>query len=187
MVAAPPSGAEQDPLDRIVVALVRHEVDFIAIGGWAVRAQRYDLGRVTYDVDVTPEGSRENLQRLSEALDELGAEVRFGDETLAFSHDAESLARAAVWNLSCCHGDFDVCFEPSGIEGGYDELAHAAHTVAIEVDEETVPVRCADLADIVRSKETADRFKDREDLAVLVQQLEGNEAYRRGYDGGLGL
>ena len=161
MVAAPPSGGEQDPLDRIVVALVRHEVDFIAIGGWAVRAQRYDLGRVTYDVDVTPERSRENLQRLSEALDELGAEVRFGDETLPFSHDAESLARAAVWNLSCHHGDFDVCFEPSGIEGGYDELADAAHTVAIEVDEETVPVRCADLADIVRSKETADRFKDR--------------------------
>ena len=51
MVAAPPGG-EQDPLARIVVALVQHEVDFIAIGGWAVRAQRYDLGRVTYDVDV---------------------------------------------------------------------------------------------------------------------------------------
>ncbi len=82
MISAPPSGAEQDPL---VVALARHGVDFIAIGGWAVRAQRYDLGRVTYDVDVTPERSRENLQRLSEALDDLGAEVRFGDETLAFS------------------------------------------------------------------------------------------------------
>ena len=66
-------------------------------------------------------------------------------------------------------------------------MSHAAHTVAIEVDDETVPVRCADLADIVRSKETADRFKDREDLAVLVQQLEGIETHRLGYDGGLGL
>lgn len=140
-----------------------------------MRAQRYELGRVTYDVDVTPERSHENRRRLSDALDELDAEVRFADETLPFSHDAESLARAAVWNLRCRHGDFDVCFEPAGIDGGYDELVHSAHTVAIEVDGETVPVRCADLADIVRSKETADRFKDREDLAVLVQQLEARE------------
>ena len=64
-MAEPPSGTQQDSLDRIVVALVQHDVDFIAIGGWAVQAQQYDLGRVTYDVDVTPEASRENLQRLS--------------------------------------------------------------------------------------------------------------------------
>jgi len=38
VTAASPSGAEQDPLNGIVVALVRHKVDFIAIGGWAVRA-----------------------------------------------------------------------------------------------------------------------------------------------------
>lgn len=121
-MAEPPSGTQQDPLDRIVVVLVQHDVDFIAIGGWAVQAQQYDLGRVTYDVDVTPEASRENLQRLSAALNELGAEVRHEDETLPFSHDGESLGRAAVWNLSCRHGDFDICLEPTGIDGGYDEL-----------------------------------------------------------------
>ncbi len=97
------------------------------------------------------------------------------------------MARSAIWNLRCRYGDFDICFEPAGIERGYDELAQAAHTVAIEVDGETVPVRCADLADIVRSKETADRFKDREDPSALVGQLETNETRRRGYDGGLGL
>lgn len=174
-MAAAAMGREQDPLDRIVVVLVHHRVDFVAIGGWAVQAQQYDLGRVTYDVDVTPEASRDNLQRLSEALDELGAQVRFGDETVPFSHDGESLARAAVWNLSCRHGDFDICLEPAGIDGGYDELSRTAHTVAIEVDDEVVPVRCADLADIVRSKEAADRTKDSEDLAVLVPQLQHNQ------------
>ena len=178
-MAEPPSGTQQDPLDRIVVVLVHHNVDFIAIGGWAVQAQQYDLGRVTYDVDVTPEASRENLQRLSEALNELGAEVRHEDETLPFSHDGESLGRAAVWNLSCRHGDFDICLEPTGIDGGYDELSRSAHTVAIEVGDETVPVRCADLADIVRSKQTANRFKDRQDLAVLVPQLQHNHPHRR--------
>ncbi|MCY4175608.1 MAG: hypothetical protein OXD37_04650 [Acidimicrobiaceae bacterium] len=122
-MAEPPSGEEQGSLDRIVVALVQHDVDFIAIGGWAVQAQQYDLGRVTYDIDVTPERGRENLQRLSDALNDLGAEVRYGDQTLPFAHDGESLARAAVWNLSCRHGDFDICLEPTGTQGGYDELS----------------------------------------------------------------
>ena len=181
-MAEPPSGEEQDSLDRIVVVLVQHDVDFIAIGGWAVQAQQYDLGRVTYDIDVAPERSRENLQRLSEALNDLGAEVRYGDQTLPFAHDGESLARAAVWNLSCRHGDFDICLAPIGIQGGYDELSRTAHTVAIEVGDEVVPVRCAHLADIVRSKQTADRFKDREDLAVLVPQLQDNHPHLSGLE-----
>ena len=94
---------------------------------------------------------------------------------LPFLRDAESLARSAIWNLCRRHGDFDVCVEPASIAGSYDELVHAAHTMAIEVDRDTVSVRGADLADIVRSKETADRFKGCEDLAVLVRQLEADE------------
>jgi len=34
-----------------------------------------------------------------------------------FSHDAESLARAAMWNLVCDAGELDISFDPSG--GGY--------------------------------------------------------------------
>ena len=71
----------------------------------------------------------------------------------------------------------------AGAQPAFDSRAAGA----IEVDQETVPVHCADLADIVRSKQTADRFKDREDLAVLVQQLERSETRRRGYDRGPGL
>ena len=176
----PPSAQEPDPLDRIPAALVRRGVDFVAIGGWAVRAQRHRLGRVTYDMDFTPARTRENLQRLSAALQDLGAQVQFGDESLPFSHDAESLTRATIWNLRCDAGDFDICFQPAGIDGGYDELSRAAHTVTIEVDGEPLPVRCADLADIVRSKQAADRFKDRGDLEILVPQLREREARRRG-------
>lgn len=187
MTATPDQDGDQDLLDRIIAVLVRHGVDFIAIGGWAVRAQRYELGRVTYDVDVAPEGSHENRQRLSMALDELDAKVRFGDESLPFSHDADSLSRSAMWNLRCQHGDFDIFFEPTGIDGGYDELAQGARLVALTVDEETIVVRCADLVDIVRSKEATGRFKDREDLAVLMPQLGEHEIDEHGHDDGLTL
>ncbi len=64
----------------------------------------------------------------------------------------------------------------------------------IEVDGEVLPVRCADLAVIVRSKAAANRAKDRQVLALLVAQLEEREAQRRrgsdrrrGDDRGIGL
>ena len=59
----------------------------------------------------------ENLQRLSDALEDLDAHLRAGDESFPFSHDAEFLARMSVLTLTCDYGNFDVCWEPSGIAG----------------------------------------------------------------------
>lgn len=179
---APPTSPSDSDLDRIPAALVRRGVQFVVIGGWAVEAQRFDLGYLSEDVDFTPSRDPENLQRLSEALTDLGATVRAGNASFPFSHDAQSLARSAVWNLRCDHGDFDVCFEPDGVDG-YAELARSAHTVLVEVDGETLPVRCADLAHIVRSKQAADRPKDRRVMALLVSQLEERDHRRRGCRG----
>ena len=57
----------------ILETLVRHEVDFVLVGGLAGTA----LGSayVTYDVDVAYERSRENLQRLASALTEARRDV----------------------------------------------------------------------------------------------------------------
>ena len=187
----PEAAAAFARLARIPVALARRGVEFIAIGGWAVQAQRLDFG-LTKDVDFTPAPDPENLQRLSAALEDLDAQLRSGDESFPFSHDAEFLARMSVLNLTCDYGNFDLCAQPSGIDGGYEELAQRAHTVLLVVDGETTQVRCADLADIVRSKQAADRPKDRDVLALLVAQLEDRDVdhrtRRRGDSGrGLGL
>ena len=177
----PPDDAEATfaRLARIPAALSRRGVEFIAIGGWAVQAQRLDLGYLSKDVDFTPAPDPENQHRLSAALEDLAAHVRSGDESFPFSHDAESLARVSVLNLTCDYGNFDVCAQPAGIAGGYDELAQRAHTVLISVDGDTFPVRCADLSDIVRSKQAANRPKDREAMELLVAQLEHRDATRR--------
>ena len=44
------------------------------------------------------------------ALDDLGARIRVNAEPegFAFSHDAASLGRARMWNLTCPAGSFDV-------------------------------------------------------------------------------
>ena len=182
MTAAETSGDEAADafarLTRILEVLARHGVEFIAIGGWAVQAQRLNLGYLTKDVDFTPAPDPDNLQRLSGALDDLGAQLRTGTESVLFPHDAEFLARMSMLNLTCDYGNFDLCAEPSGIEGGYEELARRAHTILLSVDDETIQVRCADLADIVRSKQAADRPKDREVLELLVAQLKDRDANR---------
>jgi hypothetical protein len=159
----------------IVDVLNRHHVRFVVIGAFAAITQRAPIP-ATRDIDLTPDSSPENLSRLSEALKELGARIRTDavDEGLPFDHDGRSLAASSVWNLICPFGEFDISFVPSGIAGGYEELAVAAHRMRVD----GVEVLVADLSDVIRSKEAAGRPKDLQVLPILYrfdrQRREGN-------------
>jgi hypothetical protein len=148
--------------ERILEILALHRVDYVMIGGLAAAVHGSDL--VTGDLDITPATGDENLTRLSHALDDLNARVRteVAPEGLPFVHDAQSLARATVWNLVTDAGDLDLAMLPSGTRG-YDDLRRNA--IAIEIL--GVPTRVAALADIIRSKEAAGREQDRAALPML--------------------
>ena len=150
----------------ILAALVAREVRFVVIGGFAARLHGSPLP--TEDVDVTPELTPDNLTRLSEALRDLDARVRHPDipEGLPFAHDATSLASTVFWNLTTRHGDLDLSFTPAGTTG-YGSLA--AEAIRLRIG--GVEVAIASLADIVRSKDAADRPKDRRALPVLRELL----------------
>lgn len=156
-----------DPM-RVIDVLARHGVEFVVIGGFAAELYRAPIAP-TQDIDVTPRLSAPNLARLSAALTELGARVRTQGVTegLAFSHDAESLARASIWNLTTTAGDFDLSFRPTGTDG-YEDLA--ANALVVQVAGHDIAV--ANLADVVRSKEAAGRPKDIAALAALYQALD---------------
>lgn len=126
------------------------------IGGLA--AAMHGSDHVTTDLDITPGRDVANVERLSAALEVLGARIRVEgiEGGLAFAHDSESLLRAGVWNLTTQHGDLDLSFVPSGTEGWEDLSLHA-----IVVDLDGTRVSVAALDDIIRSKEAADRPKDR--------------------------
>ena len=136
----------------------------MVIGGLAALAHGSPIP--TRDVDITPDTDPANLARLSDALAELGATVLFDDEALPFSHDAESLAAAGVWNLRTDHGDLDISMVPRGTQGYGDLVRDATPTAILEV---VVPV--ASLADIIRSKQAANRPKDQRVLPVLREIL----------------
>jgi len=160
----------------IVAVLNRHQVRYVIIGAFAAIAQQAPIP-ATRDIDLTPEASQENLARLSLALTELGARIRTEavPEGLPFSHDAVSLGAADVWNLICADGEFDISFHPSGFAGGYAELAVNAHRLRVG----EVEVVVADLADVIRSKESAGRPKDLRVLPLLYR----HQSTQRGRDG----
>jgi len=150
----------------IAAVLNKYQVRYVIIGAFAAIAQQAPIP-ATRDIDLTPEASRENLARLSLALKELGARIRTEavPTGLPFSHNATSLASAEVWNLICADGEFGISFHPAGFDGGYAQLAVNAHR--LRVDE--VEVVVADLADVIRSKESAGRPKDLRVLPLLYR------------------
>src|SRR5258708_20737247 len=77
----------------IVASLNRHQVRYVIIGAFAAIAQQAPIP-ATRDIDVTPEATRENLARLSQALTDLAARIRTEPEpaALPFSPHATSLA-----------------------------------------------------------------------------------------------
>jgi hypothetical protein len=165
---------ELDP-KSIFEALERHGVRYVVIGGLAATFHGSPL--VTNDVDITPERTPDNLERLSAALNDLDARIRTdaAPEGLAFDHNGESLAAADIWNLTTSGGDVDITFVPAGT-GGYPDLRVGA--IDLDVLGLTIPV--AALADVVRSKEAAGREKDARTLPTLRRLLEAEEDERRG-------
>lgn len=152
--------------ERMLQALEAHGVRFVLIGGFA--AVIHGSPYVTTDIDVVPKGDGENRSRLSDALTAMHARIWTAAEPsgVPFDHGAASLGDVLVWNLVTDFGRLDVTFEPAGTSG-YDDLASGA----IDLEILGTRVEVASLADIVRSKEAADRDKDRLVLPVLRRLL----------------
>ena len=152
------------PLDPTCIfrTLAEHDVRYVLIGGLA--AVLHGSPAMTNDVDVVPELDEANLVRLSDALRSLDARLRADSDPdgIAFDPHPALLAQMVIANLTTRCGDLDVAFSPAGLEG-YAEVADAA--VIFEIEGQTVPV--AALHHIIRSKEAANRPKDRAVLPIL--------------------
>ena len=165
--------AEFDPVATLRV-LVEHRVEFLVIGGIAARLRGAPF--LTQDIDVTPAADHANLERLADALRELGARLRTATEPegVPFPFDPGLLESATVWTLTTKSGDLDLVMAPAGT-GGYQDLIRDADELRVAVDPELL-VNVASLADVIRSKEAAGRDKDRATLPLLRRTLEESES-----------
>lgn len=148
--------------EAILRVLEEHRVEYVLIGGLAATLHGSPLR--TGDADICPFSSEENLGRLADALNELGARIRSADapEGLPLTCDATFLSNLEILNLVTRYGDLDISFRPSGT-AGYPELVRGS----VRFDLEGLVVPVASLADIIRSKEASGRPKDAAMLPTL--------------------
>ncbi len=153
-------------LARLFEVLDRHRVAYVLIGGLA--AVYHGSPFPTEDADITPRSDRANLEKLAAALVALRARIRTDSEPagLPFACDADALAARKTVNLTTAAGDLDLTFEPAGTTG-YDDLRRDA----TRTDLYGVAVQIASLADVIRSKQAANRPKDQRVLPTLREIL----------------
>jgi hypothetical protein len=150
----PPS--EPEPFDSVPLlgVLAQHHVDFVVIGGVAGGAHGSVYG--TYDLDVAYERSRENIERLAEALRSLDARLRGAPPEVPFILDAKTLEAGGNFTFDTRLGALDVFAYPAGAPP-YDRLR--AEALVIEIAGQRV--RIASLDHLIGMKEAAGRPKDK--------------------------
>jgi hypothetical protein len=138
----------------------RHAVRYVVVGGLA--ATVHGATRVTFDIDLVPEWTEANLERLGAALRELDAELHAPGcgEPVPVPVDARSLRQFEVSTWRTPLGDLDVVIgTPTAKRGSlarYEELASRAHTsTAFDVT-----ILVADLDDVIESKQALGRESD---------------------------
>ena len=161
------------PLDPLCLfeVLDEYEVDYVLIGGLA--AVIHGSTAMTNDADIVPAPETENLERLSGALVDLGARIRSAEtpDGVPFEPHPSLLRSMAMLNTTTRCGDLDIAF--AGAPGsGYEDFAASC----VVYDLGGVEVRVASVEDIIRSKERADRPKDRATLPILRALREEIEA-----------
>lgn len=153
-------------MEHLLRTMDEHDVLYVIVGGLAAAAQ--GAGRVTFDIDVVPEWSNENLNRLADALRSLNAKLRVpdGDDPVTYPLDAKSLRGFEVSNWRTDAGDLDVIIgTPTSVRGrlaGYDDLAERSH----RLEAYGLTIAVADLSDIIESKQVLAREPD---LAALPE------------------
>lgn len=160
-----PSQLGFDP-KKILEVLAAHEVRFVVIGG--VAAIFHASPYATFDLDICPSPDDDNLQRLSEALTELEAKMRFTDEPDPVRVDLSprQLRSAPFYNLETKWGRLDIVHQPAGT-GGFLDLNRGAQQVRLG----DVEIAIASRTDVLLSKEALYRDKDIPTIR-LFQELE---------------
>jgi hypothetical protein len=152
---------ELSDLEKIATILLRHRVEFLVVGGQAEVLM--GSPRVTYDTDLCYRRTRENLERLAEALREIKPTLRDAPPDLPIVLDGPALALGSNYTFDTAMGPLDLLgwLEPVGI---YESLFPASETYTVG----NLSLRTIGLNDLIQIKQHLGRAKDRESLLQLL-------------------
>lgn len=146
-------------LEKLAEALNRHGVKWVLVGGMAVML--YGADYLTSDCDLVTEKTRENLDRLKAALEELGARpVRASDQG-NFELDF-SILLAPFMHLKTEAGPVDIINRLPNIES-FEQL----YNNALVVEVQGVQVRLAAIDDLIKLKSNSNRDRDQMHITML--------------------
>jgi hypothetical protein len=138
------------PQLELLLALARHDVEFVVVGG--VAAQIHGWQSATLDLDVAVSTEDANVERLNEALASVGA--------------GEPAVGAFGTSFRTRYGRLEIVRVAHGI-GRYEDWRAAAVNHRIQ----DVTIAVAAPGDILRSKEAAGREKDIAALPAMRQDF----------------
>lgn len=146
---------EFDPFQMCRI-LNEENVAYVVLGGFAANLLGSPL--MTRDLDVIPDRTSENLERLGKALTRMNAKIRISGDAVPTKIDGPFLANMPhMLNLVTDFGDIDITFTPAGRAGNYTGWKSSSSPALID---EGLVVEVASLDDIIDSKRTANRAKD---------------------------
>ena len=154
---------------RITRRLHQHGVDFIVIGASAAIAQGAPIG--TIDLDIGYRRTRENIERLVEALKPFHPRLRGVEDSTAFRFTPETIRRGCNFTFVTDAGDLDVLGHITGLG---DYVAMTTNAIPLKIFGCSVLVM--GLEDVIRSKRAAGRPKDKAVLPVLEETLRFRKA-----------
>ena len=147
-------------LENILSRLVKHDVKFVIVGGYAAAAHGCTL--VTMDADICCDMSVANLTRLQEALADIGPVHRMTPQRAPLALTREKAKGIKNLYLHTDEGQLDCLGEVKGI-GDYEEVLRQSE----EVELPSGKCRVLTLDGIIRAKKAMDRPRDRETVLQL--------------------
>jgi hypothetical protein len=159
--------------ESILRVFVKHEVEFILIGG--VCAVLHGAPVHTFDIDLVHSRESENVGRILTALEELEgyyrdlANRKIRPKADVLCGDGHSL-------LTTNAGPLDLL---GTVSGGYDYKSLLPHTKQLKLaDDLSIPI--LNLKMLIKLKEAAGRDKDLAVLPILKSTLEENQRLEDG-------
>ncbi|MEP6819029.1 MAG: DUF6036 family nucleotidyltransferase [bacterium] len=147
-----------DQLQSVFASFQRNDVRYLVIGG--IAAVLYGVPRATFDLDILIEPTKENAQKLLDALIEIG----FGTAQMT---SAEEIVETEI-TIFTDRVRLDVQTFTPGIR--FEDAWPQRVTMTYAGQELAV----VSLADLIRSKTAAGREVDLEDVRILTSEERKN-------------
>ena len=147
-------------LVEAIITLAKNHVDFVVIGGMAIRS--HGSSYITQDLDVCYSRERENLVRIAQALAPFEPRPRGIPDDLPFVWDVATLHNGTNFTFDTTLGNIDLLGEVKGV-GTYTDAAD--DSISVEISGFEVKILSVD--GLIRAKTASNREKDEAGLKEL--------------------